>query len=1052
MWIRDWAGIGLIGIWLIGIGLIGIGLIGIAVGVGLATPAAAQSGEPDSFAKSSGSWGQPGRDQWALSEIGWSPQVGGSRVIVAVLDTGIDWLHPDLPRGSIWRNEAERNNGIDDDGNGYIDDRIGWNFIEDRPEPWDDVGHGTHVAGLIAAGTGNGVGIAGVSSTAQILPLKVLGASGKGRASQIVAALDYATARGARVINLSVGGQGLTEPERQAIERATAAGSVVIIAAGNTGGIAALGGVGGRPGVLVVAATGRDGARTPFSSFGSEVGLAAPGVDIVSLRAHGSDFLRVSGGSADAGSAWVGADRAYLRASGTSFSAALVSGVAARILAADPSLRPEQVVRMLQQSARDVLPEGVDPLTGYGNLDSAAALAADPEHYVEARLVRIELTPGGQLLRVVGTARADDFGEASLTFTPVIPSGEEEDDEAPAPITLGLASAVRNGILARIERGALAGAPEWQIQLEVKHADGRGRRAGLAFVTGIAEAKRSVAPPAFAGLAAPTAAAALLWLPARPQFAMNDGAADEITLSRSLETQSQVCPEGQECAEDPCRTYRQDVPVVAGAGLAGPSQLVLRGKLTDGASALADKPVRLIPKAPLLGAFLGEAAPTLAEGSTAPGALACAPPGFDTPFSDGVKTDASGSFSLAASGANAGDRGCWDVVADAECHPERTPLHELAPELEPGRISVLVPSDAAGAGAALASLAGLAWIDARPLASIDRTLLRFSAPAGGAAIAVALAALSADSRVDLAQQERRYHTAAAYSDPLGAFSYGPAQIGAERMHSAATGKGVRVAVIDSGVDAGHEELAGRVVASHDTTGYGPSADRHGTAVAGLIAAQPGNGMGAWGAAPGAEILSIKACQPAGQNELDARCWSASVAAAIDLALEEGARVVNLSIAGPSDPLVERVIGAALAKGAIVVAASGNGGAHAEPSYPGAIEGVLAVTAIDADGRLFRQATRGDFVDVAAPGVEVIAPAPDGYPALSGTSFATAFVSSAAALLLEPDPDPTAASIREALMSTGTDLGDPGRDPLYGAGGIDLCAAAETLRAGSAVCP
>jgi subtilisin family serine protease len=147
-----------------------------------------------------------------------------------------------------------------------------------------------------------------------------------------------------------------------------------------------------------------------------------------------------------------------------------------------------------------------------------------------------------------------------------------------------------------------------------------------------------------------------------------------------------------------------------------------------------------------------------------------------------------------------------------------------------------------------------------------------------------------------------------------------------------------------------------------------------------------------------------------------------------------------------------LIAAALANDVIVVAASGNGGVNSEPSYPGAIEGVLAVTAIDADGRLFRHATRGDFVDVAAPGVEVIAPAPDGYPALSGTSFATAFVSSAVALLLELEPDATAESIREALLSTGTDLGEPGRDPLYGSGGIDLCSAAEKLRAGVTVCP
>lgn len=1025
--------------------------IGVVLAAALAAVAAAQPGGPDPYARSSGSWGQRGLDQWGLSAIGWSPETGGTPVIVAVLDTGIDWLHPDLSPASIWRNEAERNNGLDDDGNGYIDDRIGWNFVENRPEPWDDVGHGTHVAGLIAASTGNGIGIAGVSRMARILPLKVLGASGRGRASHIAAALDYAVARGARVINLSVGGTGLTTLERQAIERATAAGSVVVIAAGNTGGMASLGGIGGWPGVLVVAATGRDGMRAPFSSFGSETGLAAPGVDILSLRAHGSDFLRVSGGAAPAGAAWVGSDRAYLRASGTSFAAALVSGVAARILAANPSLRPEQVVRMLQQSARDIAPEGVDPLTGYGGLDAAAALAADPERYVEAQLLRIEITPGGQLLRVIGTAAADRFDGASLTFTPVLPPGDE--DEAPSPITLLVSAAVRNGILARIERGALAGAAQWQIQLDVKHVDGHGRRAGLAFSEEVGDARNTVLPPSLAQLVAPTGAAALLWLPVGARLSPGTGATDEIELSRSLVAKAVECPTGEDCAEDPCRTYRQDVPAGASAGLAGSSsQLGLSGRLTDGDSGLAGKPVRLVPQAPLLGAFLGGGVAALAEGATAPGTLTCDPPGFDAPFSDVAKTDSAGLFRLSAGGVGAGDRGCWDVVADPECHPQRTPLRELAPELEPGRIAVLVPSDAAGVGTALAGLAGLVLLDSRPLASIDRTLLRFSVPVGGTALALALTTLRGDPRVDLAQQERRYRTAATYADPLGVFSYGPAQIGAERMHPVVTGKGVRVAVIDSGVDANHEELVGHVVASHDTTGYGLSADRHGTAVAGLIAAQPGNGTGAWGAAPGAEILSIKACQPAAPNELGARCWSATVAAALDLALEEGAQIVNLSIAGPSDPLVEKLIVAALARGVVIIAASGNGGPNAQPSYPAALEGVLAVTAIDADGRLFRHATRGSFVDVAAPGVEVIAPAPDGYPALSGTSFATAFVSGAAALLLELEPDATAEAIREALTSTGKDLGEPGRDPLFGNGRIDLCAAAQRLRNGAAVCP
>ncbi|MAE97053.1 MAG: hypothetical protein CL910_20575 [Deltaproteobacteria bacterium] len=1051
---------------------------------------------PDPYARSSGSWGQPGPDQWALLDMGWKPAAGGEPVLVAILDSGIDWLHPDLPADRVWRNPKERFNGLDDDGNGYVDDRIGWDFVAGRPDPWDDVGHGTHVAGLIAARTDNDLGIAGLSASARILPLKVLGASGRGRASHVVAALDYATAQGARVINLSLGGEALTALEKAGIERATAAGAVVVVAAGNGSRPTGLLGVGQVPGVIVVAATGRNRVRAPFSNFGSDVGLAAPGVDILSLRARGSDLIRVSGAAGPAGAAVVGAEGAYLRASGTSFSAALVSGVAARMLAARSSLTPVQVVRMLRQSARDVAPAGVDQLTGYGRLDAAAALAADPDRYVEAVLARIELAPGRQVLRIVGTADADAFASATLTATPILESARDEDEEdRPGRIEVKIDAPVTSGILTRLDRGALADAAEWKVELEVRHQDGRTRRAGMIFAAREAEKEDTRGPreavPLAVAPALPGGAAALLLL---PRAQVGGEHVDSIDLSRALQTGGSshqmarspsggdakgfarshglaseqghelrdgsllasvpdgACPAGAECSEDPCRTYQQQegAAVHAGAG----SRLALRGKLEKtGGSAAANAPLRLVPAAPRLGAFLGESGSELAAGAVSPGALECAPTGYDAPFSDVGRSDSAGLFSLTAAGPNTADRGCWDVVSDAECDPQRAPLRDLAPELEPGRISVLVPSGSAGIGAALAGLAGLTLLDADPLASIDRTLLRFSVPAGGTTVALALAALQGDDRVDLAQQERRYHTVGAYADPLGAYNYGPGLIGAERLHPAATGKGVTVAIVDSGVDAKHPELAGRVIGSHDTTGYGTSADRHGTAVAGLIAAQPDNGTGAWGAAPGANILSIKACQPASPGELDARCWSATVAKAIDLAVEKNAKIVNLSIAGPEDPLVERVVAAALTRGVMVVAATGNGGPNAQPSYPAALDAVLAVTAVDSDDRLYHHATRGTFVDVAAPGVEVISPAPDqGYPALSGTSFASAFVSGAAALLFELDATASADAVRSALQSTSADLGDPGPDPLYGSGRIDLCAAAAEIKGGQSVCP
>jgi subtilisin family serine protease len=152
----------------------------------------------DPLYTSRGSWGQAYDDQWALKRVmdgAEGPRAGGTPVIVAVIDTGIDYRHPDLARERIWRNARERDNGIDDDDNGYVDDLIGWDFANGTNNPWDDSGHGTHVAGVIAATTGNGLGIAGLSDAVHILPLKVLNVFGRGRSAGVADAIYYAVAR-----------------------------------------------------------------------------------------------------------------------------------------------------------------------------------------------------------------------------------------------------------------------------------------------------------------------------------------------------------------------------------------------------------------------------------------------------------------------------------------------------------------------------------------------------------------------------------------------------------------------------------------------------------------------------------------------------------------------------------------------------------------------------------------------------------------------------------------------------------------------------------------
>jgi subtilisin family serine protease len=155
---------------------------------------------------------------------------------------------------------------------------------------------------------------------------------------------------------------------------------------------------------------------------------------------------------------------------------------------------------------------------------------------------------------------------------------------------------------------------------------------------------------------------------------------------------------------------------------------------------------------------------------------------------------------------------------------------------------------------------------------------------------------------------------------------------------------------------------------------------------------------------------------------------------LDWAADEGARVVNMSFAGPSDPRLREALASAYKKGIVLIAAAGNAGPNSPPLYPGADPNVIAVTATDSRDALFSGANRGNYIAVAAPGVDVFAPAPDGtYQLTTGTSVAAAEVSGVAALLIERNPALTPAGVRKILMDTAKKLGPKGRDPNFGAG-------------------
>ena len=250
-------------------------------------------------------------------------------------------------------------------------------------------------------------------------------------------------------------------------------------------------------------------------------------------------------------------------------------------------------------------------------------------------------------------------------------------------------------------------------------------------------------------------------------------------------------------------------------------------------------------------------------------------------------------------------------------------------------------------------------------------------------------------------------------------------------HQYATGSQITVAVIDTAVDVGHPAIASRIAGIQDFVGAN-APDAHGTAVAGLIA----GGGDIAGVAPGARILALTAFAGGSGGGTSDR-----IAQAIDFAINSGARVLNMSFSGPTDPVVAQLTQVALSRGRIVVAAAGNGGPGAPPSWPAAVPGVIAVTATGPDDQLYAGANHGSYISVAAPGVDVLSIAPQGrVGVLSGTSMAAAHVSGLVALLLERHGSASPAQIRALLERTAIDLGPPGRDTGFGAGRVDTLSA------------
>ncbi len=273
----------------------------------------------------SGSWfgaGLAGAD--INAKKAWDITQGDRQIIVAVIDSGVNYKHPDLA-GNMWINSAEKNGvaGVDDDNNGYIDDINGYDFINKDNEPLDDVGHGTHCAGVIGA-VHNDLGVAGVMRNVQIMPLKFLGMDG-GELDDALLAIDYAIKMGANVMSNSWGGGDSSQALVDAIKFANEKGVVFVAASGNSNNdndkapeVPANIDV---DNVISVGAMSGSGNKATFSNYGKRsVHLFAPGEDIYSTY-----------------------ESSYKMLSGTSMAAPFVSGIVGLLLSMEPNLSPVEI-------------------------------------------------------------------------------------------------------------------------------------------------------------------------------------------------------------------------------------------------------------------------------------------------------------------------------------------------------------------------------------------------------------------------------------------------------------------------------------------------------------------------------------------------------------------------------------------------------------------------------------------------------------------------------------------------------------------------------------
>lgn len=343
------------------------------------------------------------------AEAAWKMHTGSRSVVVAVIDTGVDFSHPDL-KAQAWVNTAEKYGepGVDDDGNGYVDDVNGFNFVAGTGDVSDDVEHGTHCAGIIGASGNNGIGVVGVNWKVSLMAVKFLGKKGSGSTAGAIKSVDYARTNGAMIMNNSWSGGARSELLATAIEDAEKAGILFVASAGNNAVDNDM--TETYPSnydfenVIAVAAADNRGALADFSNYGEKnVDVAAPGVNIVSTLPGNR----------------------YGAMSGTSMAGPYVAGIAALMLAQQPNLTYRELKRRLIASSRPLY-DLDGKVASAGMVDAGLALAGksvsssrlkNPSDFAKTKAMAVSSPhPFGNLAKYTKTIRIPGAKQIALRF------------------------------------------------------------------------------------------------------------------------------------------------------------------------------------------------------------------------------------------------------------------------------------------------------------------------------------------------------------------------------------------------------------------------------------------------------------------------------------------------------------------------------------------------------------------------------------------------------------------------------------------------------------